>query len=94
MWYDEQPCCPSCDDKESALAEAKDFLMPIVQQLYNQAKFDLDHFEFCLDNLCAQLGVKLPDGDLIINQESQTEKMLEAWKKWNKNYLQSLTYTN
>ncbi len=86
--------CYDCDNKQLKLNEAQDFLIPIVNQLYNKAEFDLEHFIFCLDNLCSQLGVKMPDGDIMLQSPTPTNIVIDAWKKWNTNYLKSLTYTN
>lgn len=95
MWYDEQPeyTCNDCDEKQSKLEDAQDFLKGIVDLLYGDKQFDLNHFEFCLDNLCSQLNVKLPDGDLVLHRPTPTDRAIEAWKKWSVNYLKSLTYT-
>jgi hypothetical protein len=96
MWYDEQPeyVCPDCDDKESRLDEGKEFLKEIIDLLYSNKKFDLEHFEFCLENLCHHLKVKLPDNELVLHRPTPTDRAVDAWKKWNTSFLKSLTYTN
>jgi hypothetical protein len=61
--------CPGCEDKKNKLDNAADFLKGVLNQLYGAEDFEGDRLEYCLDELCTYLGVKIPDGDLMIKQK-------------------------
>lgn len=74
-WY-EPDCepdysCYKCDEKQTVIDEAGEWLKTLVKQLYSKEKLDLLEFENNLDELCHLLNIQIGKGDLNIQRKSE-----------------------
>lgn len=99
-FYDEPPAereCCECEEKSDSLEEIKNWFTHMLQHLYSKSPLDRDDLETCLEEIAHQCGIRLPEGELQISRRPndkvvsiQVADELEAWKKWNTEYLQQI----
>lgn len=89
--YDRGYECTDCEEYETKLDSARDYLSAIVKQLYTEDILDLDGLEEDIDALCNILGVRIGKGDLQIQRKrvSMPEYVFE-WVDFNNEYLRKI----
>lgn len=85
--------CFECCKKNNQLADAKYWLMYLLEQFYSTDLLDINECERCLEELCLAVGLKVPSEKLNITREYHplTKTFdIARWKEWNKQYLNQL----
>ena len=88
--------CVDCQEKEQTISEVIHWFEALLDLVYSKEPLDEIEFETCLDEIAGYLGMKLPEGKVLLVREhpatTTLNQILDTWKIANNQYLRNLTY--
>lgn len=94
MYYEEDQCqmpeCCGCKEHDKTIDNIKDFFEGILEILYTPNNLNIHDLEYFLEQIGADLGMKIPSGKIQIRKSNPIESIAQNWAHMNNKYLKTL----
>lgn len=96
-YYDDEPpsgACDECFDRYARTKSTHYWLNALIEQLFGSDKIDPTLIMDYLDELCSQVGMSLPKGEVTVERKLNTKitpimESINEWTKFNREYLRT-----
>ena len=93
LYDDPPPECFNCLEKDNQLDDIKYWFTAILDQLFGLEDFNAQDLKWYINEITLSLGMKCPEKALSVVRENRTVEALDAWKRFNNQYLNNLAKT-